>query len=476
MPEDDREQMYVLPVSSSATADFAAVTALASGIYREFDKAFSGRLLKSSCAAYEWLEKYPGFIGFDNPEGCETGVYGERNDRDNRFWAAAELFAIFDNEMYYARLLNLLNENFSLTSLGFASVGGFGSLALLLHNRGNAAVLSKLRSAFLAKAEKLAKVCDSNGWGVSLKPDQYNWGSNMTVLTNGMTFLIADYLEKRSINGDPHFRKYAAMQLDYILGVNATGYSYITGTGSLCVNYPHHRPAHADKVEECIPGLVSGGANSRLDDKFARALIPKGTPPMKCFSDNMECYSLNEVTIYWNSPAVFLLDSGTAWQREALACLQDAWQAVADEPPDYENEARYRLTTVLRLLGAQCEEGGGVKVSQQEQIAAERMKQMLRFVEEHYAEELTVERIAACVALSESACLRSFRQLLGITPIQYVKQFRVEKAAELLRSTRLRTGEIGAECGFADGSYFIKTFRELKHCTPKEYRQRFEAQ
>ena len=58
---------------------------------------------------------------------------------------------------------------------------------------------------------------------------------------------------------------------------------------------------------------------------------------------------------------------------------------------------------------------------------------------------------------SESACLRSFRQLLGTTPIQYVKQYRIEKDAGLLLTTRLRTGEIGAECGFNDLSYFTKT-------------------
>lgn len=119
---------------------------------------------------------------------------------------------------------------------------------------------------------------------------------------------------------------------------------------------------------------------------------------------------------------------------------------------------------------------GECRSSRQEQVAAQRMKQMLRFVEEHYAEELTVERIADSVALSESACLRSFRQLLGTTPIQYVKQYRIEKAAGLLLTTRLRTGEIGAECGFTDLSYFTKTFREIKHCTPREYRQRFAVQ
>ena len=49
----------------------------------------------------------------------------------------------------------------------------------------------------------------------------------------------------------------------------------------------------------------------------------------------------------------------------------------------------------------------------------------------------------------------------------------IPRLAELLRSTRLKTGEVGLECGFSDASYFIKTFREIKHCTPREYRIRF---
>ena len=249
------------------------------------------------------------------------------------------------------------------------------------------------------------------------------------------------------------FEYILAMKGPLTVDVNKSRLTLQTGQGVFVNSGALHAVEQAEKGDALLhsgvfhPRLVGG-----MDTVFWQKLIKPLLQP--------------------DAPAFFLLDEAVSWQKEVLTCLREAWGAVAQEPFDYENRVRYYLSLALRLLSTQCV-GGRTKVSQQEQIAADRMKQMLRFVEEHYAEELTVERIASSVALSESACLRSFRQLLGITPIQYVKQFRVEKAAELLRSTRLKTGEIGAECGFADGSYFIKSFREIKHCTPKEYRENF---
>ena len=73
--------------------------------------------------------------------------------------------------------------------------------------------------------------------------------------------------------------------------------------------------------------------------------------------------------------------------------------------------------------------------------------------------------------LSESECLRCFRSSIGMPPIQYVKRYRVQKAAELLTSTDQKIAEIGAQCGFQDTSYFTRTFREIKGVTPGEYRE-----
>lgn len=303
MPEEDREQLYVFDVSSMAAADLAAVLALASGVYRKYDRDFSDRLFAAAERSLSWLENNPEFIGFSNPEGNNTGSYGEWNDDSNRYWAYAEMYALTGEASYHDKMLGLIEKGFPLTGLGYTEMGGFGSLAYLLSERGKdektAAVLKK---AFDDKAAQLKELSDKCGYSVAMDKNDYHWGSNMTVMKNGMIFAINDYLNK-----DSKAREYATKQLDYLLGVNALGISYVTGHGEFRSNYPHLRPAFADGIEECIPGMVVGGPNGRPADPFAEEIIERGTPPMKCYADDTASYSLNEITIYWNSPAVFVL-------------------------------------------------------------------------------------------------------------------------------------------------------------------------
>ena len=56
--------------------------------------------------------------------------------------------------------------------------------------------------------------------------------------------------------------------------------------------------------------------------------------------------------------------------------------------------------------------------------------------------------------------------------MQYLRQLRLQKAAELLQTTQLRIADVGARCGFQDASYFTKTFREWKGCSPVAYRRK----
>lgn len=158
------------------------------------------------------------------------------------------------------------------------------------------------------------------------------------------------------------------------------------------------------------------------------------------------------------------------WEREALRAIQRAWQACADEPPGYEFQVREALSREVFLLADNCP-AARKSPSEKALRDSERMKVMLQFIQENYGGELSTAKIARSAAISDSECLRCFRAIVGTTPIQYVKQLRVQKAAELLLSTDRKISDIGAECGFQEMSYFAKTFRELKGCTPGAFRR-----
>ena len=95
---------------------------------------------------------------------------------------------------------------------------------------------------------------------------------------------------------------------------------------------------------------------------------------------------------------------------------------------------------------------------------------MLSFIHRHYAEKVTVARIADAAGVSEREVTRSFRQDLNQTPIEYLISYRLNEAKKLLADNDAAITEICYQCGFSDSAYFGKTFRRAYGMTPSEYR------
>ncbi|MGG6314014.1 glycoside hydrolase family 9 protein [Paenibacillus macerans] len=304
MPEDDLAELYFLPVSAAATGCLAGVMALAARIYRPFDEAFAGRCLDSARRAWLWLERtpaHPDGPGFQNPADVGTGEYGDASDLDERYWAAAELFRATGEAKYHEAFRRLAALPFGKCELGWADMGGYGTIAYLFGDsaKTDAALHGSLRQELLEEAERLARRCAEDGYLTSLRPEDYIWGSNMVLMNNAMLLLIAGRLSEES-----RYRELALEHIHYLMGRNVLDTSYVSGFGDRPVRCLHHRPSVGDGVEASVPGLVSGGPNRNLNDDYMMEHL-QGKAPAQCFIDHELSYAGNEVTIYWNSPAVF---------------------------------------------------------------------------------------------------------------------------------------------------------------------------
>ena len=87
-----------------------------------------------------------------------------------------------------------------------------------------------------------------------------------------------------------------------------------------------------------------------------------------------------------------------------------------------------------------------------------------------YATDLTLGDVAEQVCLTPSYLSTIFRKKTGKSFVHYLNDFRLIKAAELLRDTNRPIGDIGRDVGFSNDSYFIMLFREHYQCTPQQYR------
>ena len=302
MPEDDKDDLWLFRVTHCATAAFAASAAQASRVYRPFDAAFADRLLEAAKRAWDWTEANPDFLPFENPPNLNSGAYGDSSCEDEIFWASAELYSV-TAEARFLEAMKKRADAVDITQLGWRETAGFGALCCLfiMNNKLEEDFLSPLKKRFLQGADSFLELTQKSGYGTALAPDNYIWGSSLPILNNGIA-LICAYL----LTGELKYRNAAQNQLNYILGLNATGYSFVTGFGDKPFMFPHHRPSYADGVDDPVPGLVSGGPNNISPDNATKTAVPPDTPPAKFYLDYTPSASGNEIAIYWNSPAVFV--------------------------------------------------------------------------------------------------------------------------------------------------------------------------
>ena len=312
MPGVTKEPRYVVQKSTAATLDFTAVMAQASRVFAKFPKELPG--LADSCMqaakqSWNWALQNPNILynqfamNKQFEPAVTTGAYGDFRVDDEWFWAATEMYATTQDSQYKAKAKEYLNDKWQLPSWNQVYMLGVYTLLRMKDPEFTSTFTEKL----LTMADNYVNSASTNAFGVVKGQDRsdFNWGSNSVAANQGVLLIQAYRLTK-----DRKYLDAALTNADYLLGRNATGYCFVTGSGTKSVMHPHHRPSVADGIDDPVPGLLSGGPNPGMQDRCKYPF----SEPETAYVDVSESYASNEIAINWNAPAVYLFNAVEAEQ------------------------------------------------------------------------------------------------------------------------------------------------------------------
>lgn len=321
MPEKATKPRYVVQKSITAALDFAAVMAQANRVFKPYAKQLPGladSCLTAAVKAWEWAKANPKALYIQNEINKQfdpdivTGEYGDRNSADEWIWAAIELWISTKDDSYASQTNLFPDNNPQLPTWGQVRMLGYYSLIRsekLLTPKAKE-TLPALRKMLVSFADGLLADVDKQAYNTVMGKTarDYMWGSSSHAANQGIALLQA-----YSITSDKKYLIGALGNLDYLLGRNATGYSFLTGFGSKQVMHPHHRPSEADGIAEPVPGLLSGGPNPGQQDKCTTYTTRIAD---ESFTDDVCSYASNEIAINWNAPMVYLAAAIEALQKK----------------------------------------------------------------------------------------------------------------------------------------------------------------
>ncbi|ADL52517.1 glycoside hydrolase family 9 protein [Clostridium cellulovorans] len=361
-PDQDPMKRYLKAPSTAATLNLAATAAQASRLWKGIDDAYSAKCLASAETAWKAAKANPAiYAPFENGPG--GGAYGDDNVTDEFYWAAAELYETTGTSEYLDYMKNNSSDKFlkmptTLTggedkglsgAFDWGNVAGLGTISLAIGDKLDATSKATVRANVAAAADVFVANTNSEGYGTPMVQGPafeekdasgkvirtitgYPWGSNSFVANQAIVmgyaydFTKGDADKKKS---NSYFNGLTSA-MDYLLGRNPMVQSYVTGYGSNPLENPHHRfwAYQADNTFPKAPaGCLSGGPNTGLQDPWVKGSgWGVGTKPAaKCFMDNIESWSTNEITINWNAPI--------AWMSSYMDLNKDAKTIDITIPP-----------------------------------------------------------------------------------------------------------------------------------------------
>jgi len=259
------------------------------------------------------------------------GFYEDDNMGDEFYWAACELYFTTSNNTIKQQCLNYITNTGYLGKISglphsSGHLGGpfdwreteaLGTIALA--TMAGSPYQSQARNSIIQYADKVLNILNTSDQIYPAPMTSWWWGSNSTVLNRAMIMAYA-----YDFTGNRDYLQAIARCVDYLMGVNAVGHSFITGYGSYPNNFSfniHHR-FFANQLNKDYPkpppGIVIGGPNQTVSDwdslmkgcGFETRINSKkeevATYPAKAYYNHMSSYASNEVTINWNAPLAWV--------------------------------------------------------------------------------------------------------------------------------------------------------------------------
>lgn len=294
--EKDSDDLYIKGENRTDIAALAGATLIyASHIYQTIDPDFANQCKESALRAYDFIKGNEKASIIDIlEEGFTQGVYNDTDDTDQRFLFASAMYYVLDQRSYYDDALTyLMDESISLSGTGWREVGGYGLYFLAKSNlsQSDSTVIDTLYQRMNDNVVLIGNAITGNAYNYS--NEGYGWGSNGEVADDAL-YLALVY----DVSASDAVQDIAYSAIAYLLGRNALNMCFVVGYGTNSPHLIHHRMTIAHQSRYI--GALVGGPDAYCEDEISKQQC-NTVPPAKAYYDNIDSYSTNEMSIYWNS-------------------------------------------------------------------------------------------------------------------------------------------------------------------------------